>query len=293
MKKKIAGLVIIFLTAGCIGAADFLQERNRKTESATEEKSVVDSYIGNKIEEYKGKIVYSKTEKEDTENLGEQSQETVADMVKIDEYEENHRTILWENRTYYVDKKVEEEVISDYAGIIVSEESDQENVTVYTLENISQNLAVVIQNQKGEYYIYINSEYCADTLGQFLNDIGAEQELEFSNHKRGQICLNDRDGKYYYMKVGNKNLLWETIFSQQNEDAENAPDMPLLVSEISLNLYIRSADWELEVNFTDDGIIIINIDGTSIRHYFKGQEKYIYDFIDRAFEQAEEIEMEG
>lgn len=225
MKKKIAGLVIIFLTAGCIGAADFWQERNRKTESATEEKSVVDSYIGNKIEEYKGKIVYSKTEKEDTENLEEQSQETVADMAKIDEYEENHRTILWENRTYYVDKKVEEKVISDYAGIIVSEESDQENVTVYTLENISQNLAVVIQNQKGEYYIYINSEYCADTLGQFLNDIGAEQELE--------------------------------------------------------------------VNFTDDGIIIINIDGTSIRHYFKGQKKYIYDFIDRAFEQAEEIEMEG
>lgn len=260
MKKKIAGLVIIFLTVGCIGAAGFWQERNRK---------------------------------EDTENSGEQSQETLADMVKIDEYEENHRTILWENRTYYVDKKVEEKVISDYAGIIVSEESDQENVTVYTLENISQNLAVVIQNQKGEYYIYVNSEYCADTLGQFLNDIGAEQELEFSNHKRGQICLNDRDGKYYYMKVGNKNLLWETIFSQQNEDAENAPDMPLLVSEISLNLYIRSADWELEVNFTDDGIIIINIDGTSIRHYFKGQEKYIYDFIDRAFEQAEEIEMEG
>lgn len=260
MKKKIAGLVIIFLTAGCIGAAGFWQERNRK---------------------------------EDTENLEEQSQETLADMVKIDEYEENHRTILWENRTYYIDKKVEEKVISDYAGIIVSEESDQENVTVYTLENISQNLAVVIQNPKGEYYIYVNSEYCADTLGQFLNDIGAEQELELSNHKRGQICLNDRDGKYYYMKVGNKNLLWETIFSQQNEDAENAPDMPLLVSEISLNLYIRSADWELEVNFTDDGIIIINIDGTSIRHYFKGQEKYIYDFIDRAFEQAEEIEMEG
>lgn len=193
MKKKIAGLVIIFLTVGCIGAAGFWQEGNRK---------------------------------EDTENLEEQSQETLADMVKIDEYEENHRTILWENRTYYIDKKVEEKVISDYAGIIVSEESDQENVTVYTLENISQNLAVVIQNPKGEYYIYVNSEYCADTLGQFLNDIGAEQELEFSNHKRGQICLNDRDGKYYYMKVGNKNLLWETIFSQQNEDAENAPDMP-------------------------------------------------------------------
>lgn len=30
MKKKIAGLVIIFLTAGCIGAAGFWQERNRK-----------------------------------------------------------------------------------------------------------------------------------------------------------------------------------------------------------------------------------------------------------------------
>ena len=68
MKKKIAGLVIIFLTTACIGAAGFWQERNRKTESATEEKSVVDSYIQNKIEEYKDKIVYSKTEKEDTEN---------------------------------------------------------------------------------------------------------------------------------------------------------------------------------------------------------------------------------
>ena len=114
-------------------------------------------------------FLYGCERKEDTENSGEQSQETLADMVKIDEYEENHRTILWENRTYYVDKKVEEKVISDYAGIIVSEESDQENVTVYTLENISQNLAVVIQNPKGEYYIYVNSEYCADTLGQFLN----------------------------------------------------------------------------------------------------------------------------
>ena len=73
MKKKVAGLVIIFLTVGCIGAAGFWQEGNRK---------------------------------EDTENLEEQSQETLADMVKIDEYEENHRTILWENRTYYIDKKV-------------------------------------------------------------------------------------------------------------------------------------------------------------------------------------------
>ena len=57
MKKKIAGLVIIFLTVGCIGAAGFWQERNRK---------------------------------EDTENLEEQSQETLADMVKIDEYEEKN-----------------------------------------------------------------------------------------------------------------------------------------------------------------------------------------------------------
>ena len=38
MKKKIAGLVIIFLTAGCIGAAGFWQGRNREEDT---EKSLV------------------------------------------------------------------------------------------------------------------------------------------------------------------------------------------------------------------------------------------------------------
>ena len=33
MKKKVAGLVIIFLTVGCIGAAGFWQEGNRKEDT--------------------------------------------------------------------------------------------------------------------------------------------------------------------------------------------------------------------------------------------------------------------
>lgn len=162
-------------------------------------------------------------------------------IVSLNEVEMNDWT--YSKRDTYIDSQY----VSDF---LVSVTSDDLDVTfdIYEIEGISKNCAVAIkENKSDEYYIFNNTEYAPETLGQLVEDLSLEENLVFE-----EVYVRDGIGNEHLCEYYDEENLFDYIF-KVNYKSEVMEICEYIQNIIIDSSYERLKDFHISIKISNDG----------------------------------------
>ncbi len=148
------------------------------------------------------------------------------------------------------------------------------NAEIYSVESISTDCAVAIKIDGGEkYYVYINSWYEPETLGDFIRDLDLKNTVSFRKAYIDEYNLfeNGSGHKQTVYADFDDSVIWnmlEDVLSAKNVEYNHPYDRIGVETDLSVLGYKN-----VSFSITPDGYIITNILGTQ-KCFFVGTEKF-------------------
>lgn len=166
-----------------------------------------------------------------------------------------------------------------------SEMNFTKNVTVFQIKNIANICAVAVKFSEDEkYYVYVNSEYKPENLGDFISDLNLEENISF-----GTVWYTYRNGQgddfiyenYEFTGLKSESV-WEMLLNDTSlKNVYTLNTMYIETMSISVDIPILGYN-NIALWLTDDGHLVTNILNTG-KAFYIGPEK-TYAFMNHVFE---------
>ena len=164
----------------------------------------------------------------------------------------------------------------------------KENIIVYSIDGISSECAVAVRFLNTEdvgYYVYVNSNYRPETLGQFISDLDLRENIEFGTAYYSYWNSEKDYGTIEFANISGE-AIWQMILS--DTEAKNVGDYNTMsfpnVLSISVNIPILGYE-NISVGVTENGYVTTNILNTG-KAFFIGVEQ-TKTFVDYVLENCE------
>ena len=161
--------------------------------------------------------------------------------------------------------------------------------TIYRIQGIQPVCAVAVQfAEGGGYYVYRNSGYRPETLGQFIDDLNLRETLRFGS---AWYTARRPDGEYATIEFVEPDdaVIWEMLLSDGT--LPNVwSDTAEFAQEISVSVDIPLLGYEnISLWVTEDGYLATNILDTG-KAFFIGEEA-AQSFVEYVLENCEGYEI--
>lgn len=160
---------------------------------------------------------------------------------------------------------------------------------VYELKDIAIDYAAAIQFEGTEsYYIYINTSYSPETLGEFIDTLKLEDNLSFGYiyHSYFDEDNNFRNERY---SIADEEIIWDMLLSDRTlKNVYNQNQMYITEMSISVDMPLFGATRSLML--TEDGYLVTNFFDTG-KAFYIGEER-VRAFIDYVMENCHKVTVE-
>ena len=167
-----------------------------------------------------------------------------------------------------IDKAVGSALFSGYD--IYEDKTYKTDGSVYTIKNISDKCALAVRFSGEEaYYVYINSEYSPETLGQLIEDIDMNNTVSF-----GKAYQDVTDEKTYTNIIYadfDDCVIWEMLLSDTDIKNIQFDRFHEIIASVSVDIPLLGYK-NISLGVTKDGYLITNILNTQ-KCFFIGKEK--------------------
>ncbi len=249
-----------------------------------------------------GSIEHSQETEKDTEHIEndneteKMTEQSTGEMIYEQKWDE--KTITQQFSEFQLDSKVYTTCTMaspEDIGNIISEvtmtgydiyEDKYHNIKaiVYEFKDYDKDVITAIKFEGREgYYIYINSRYTPETLGEFIDTLKLEENISF-----GSVWYSyfDEEKNFYNIEYTNlaDNVIWEMLLSDR--DLKNVYDQgQMYVNEMSISVELPLFKTARSLYVTADGYLVTNIWNTG-KAFFIGEEK-VKAFIDYVINNCE------
>lgn len=172
----------------------------------------------------------------------------------------------------------------------ITDEKHTINATLYVVQDFPQECVVAVQFEgRDEYYVYVNSYYRPETLGDFIEDLNLRNIASF-----GSVWYSFWDaGEYTTVEFVDlaDSVVWEMLLS--DTDVQNvyqdgwSGEHPVAMS-ISVDIPLLGYK-NISLAVTEDGYLTTNILDTG-KAFFIGEEK-VQAFMEYVIENCEGYEL--
>ena len=186
----------------------------------------------------------------------------------------------YNNIDYYnTDTEVEEYKIEQFLSEVILNGKDNYtleehsiNAKVFKLKDVSAKCTLAIQfENNSNYYIYINSNYTPETLGQFIRDLNLKNTIFKTTVNYNQIKDEKVEKEIEFEKV-DSNIIWEMLFSDDTSKfIDDNSKYHQSVASIPINNPFSKYD-RYSINLSIDGYLSTNI-FESQKTFYIGEEK--------------------
>ncbi len=144
------------------------------------------------------------------------------------------------------------------------------NAKVYSVKNISEECAVAVNFQnEDKYYVYVNSYYTPDTLGDFIEALNLKETLFFG--KAYKYYSTEKEHINITYEDFDDSFVWEMILDDTTvKNVQNDTFYDKLL-DISVDIPLLGYK-NISLSVTEDGYIITNILNTQ-KSFFIGEAK--------------------
>lgn len=142
------------------------------------------------------------------------------------------------------------------------------DAVIYKIEGISTQCAAALRfPEQGDYYVYINSDYWPETLGQFLSDLSLPYNLTSGAvWKESAGTLTECTGL-------DTSVVWELLLSEPELTTVRFEEADLGKRLMSISVNVRLLGIEnVSIAVTENGYLTTNILGLG-KAYFIGTER--------------------
>ncbi len=144
---------------------------------------------------------------------------------------------------------------------------------IYSIRNISTDCAVAVKiGEESTYYVYVNSDYAPQTLGDFINDLDLRSTLIFGNAYKDTYEFTDTSSSHTRRTYEDfdDSIIWDMLLSD-TKASRTEYENTLNGIDISISLPLLGYN-NISFDITDDGYIVTNILNTQ-KCFFIGTEK--------------------
>lgn len=216
------------------------------------------------------------------------SQETVAIVTPWEErtLEQQYTELEWQGLLYSTTQTAYDGEPEAFLGTAKTIGRDDENIlrsaqcSVYQMKGIVTEAAVLVEfeNEPGRFYVYENSSYYPDTLGEFLTGLNLQENLHFNDAIYWENYTRP-DGTPATIEFtgADPERLWELLFSDANALLEEAyyfdpaftEDRHILGFSVDVPVF---GSYNISVSITENGYLITNILSTG-KAFYIGKER--------------------
>lgn len=133
---------------------------------------------------------------------------------------------------------------------------------VFEIKGISSDCAVAVKHKDSEeYYVYVNSYYLPETLGQLIDDLSLEDNLIINSLWYEYTDENGSSISAQYNEPP-QNAIWDMLLSDRNAQAVDLSDQPTwgVVTVMDMSIDIPILGYEnISLSITEDGYLRTNI----------------------------------
>lgn len=162
------------------------------------------------------------------------------------------------------------------------------NITgkIYRITDISESCAVAIQfDGQSKYYVYVNSYYQPETLGQFIEDLNLRDNLIINSVWQDKSDENGELKTYEYTGLDTETV-WNMLLDDTSLEAVEDYDAQSFKTIMSISIDVPLLGYKnISLSMTKDGCLTTNILDTG-KAFFIGADKvndfmqYVYDNCD-------------
>lgn len=150
-------------------------------------------------------------------------------------------------------------------------ESFTQNAALYAIRGISADCAIAVEFEGTEgYFVYNNSYYRPETLGDFIADLNLKEHLSFGT-------AYSSDGSYWmgFDQIG-ETVIWEMMLqdmAMENVYDQSDPMLMMQVDAFSISIDVPILGYKnISLGLTKEGYVTTNILNTG-KMFFIGEEK--------------------
>lgn len=224
------------------------------------------------------------------------SQETIAIVTPWKELtlEQQYTELEWDGLLYSTTQTAYDGEPEGLLGKGTVVGRDDENVlqsaecSVYQMKGIVPEAAVLVEFAKepGQFYVYENSSYYPDTLGEFLTALNLKENLHFNDTIYWENYTRP-DGKLATIEFtgADPETLWELLFSETEAVMEKEyyfdpafiEDHPVLGFSVDVPVL---GSYNISVAVTENGYLTTNILSTGKAFYIgKDRVQAVLDYV--------------
>lgn len=236
------------------------------------------SYKGSSASSQNGEIDSSKSESKEIYEFPKWSERSIS---------QQYTELAFNNLKYFgADAKISQENIGDKLGTgelsgydedcSVGEKAYKKNGTVFTIKSIASRCAVAVKfEESDDYFIYRNSYYKPETLGDFIEDLSLKENIRFGSAEglyEGDMlvaCDSFDKAEAWKILLSDESLKteWEIPMTEEPEDIMNISISVPAIGHENIGIWL-----------TKNGYLCTNIMDTQKRFNI-GKDK-VQEFID-------------
>lgn len=162
----------------------------------------------------------------------------------------------------------------------------QSNALIYTISGISSDCAVAVKfREYDNYFVYVNSWYQPETLGEFIDDLNLTDTLT-----SGSVWYDWKKPSGEYATVEftglETSVLWDMLLSDRTLAAAENYDFMVFHSILSVSINVPLLGYKnISLSVTEEGWLTTNILDTG-KAFFIGEEA-VQQFADYVLEHCE------
>lgn len=194
---------------------------------------------------------------------------------------QQYSELIFKSKTYYgTIWKIDKDKLGSSVGTETlsgqdnyTEEIKHEDGTIYSIKDIATECAVAIKfNGDKDYYVYRNSSYKPNTLGQLIHDLDLHNNMSF-----GSVWYDYQkdNGEYATIEFVNlqNHIVWDMLLSDENTTNVKDFDSMQFNSIMSVSVNIPVLGYEnISLSVTDNGYLTTNILDTG-KAFYIGEDK--------------------
>lgn len=176
-----------------------------------------------------------------------------------------------------ISKNIGNAILSGYDTY--SKTTYNKKADLYSIKTISEKCAIAVRFEgDSEYYVYVNSYYRPETLGEFMENLSLKENISFGTVYYNYLDEDSQeDIKVEFYNVDNE-IIWQKLFSNNLKLENIYSDTGKYTSEkltqsISVSVNIPILGYEnISVSLTDKGYLLTNILDTG-KGFYIGEDK--------------------
>ncbi len=159
---------------------------------------------------------------------------------------------------------------------------------VFEINNISIKCATAIKfADDNEYYVYVNSWYRPEDLGQLISDLNLKETVKFGKIHYNYI-IGDKQHNIEYEDINDK-LVWDMLLADTSLSNVH-DDRDMHISSMGVSVDIPLLGYEnISLSLTEDGYLTTNILDSG-KCFYIGKEK-VKEFISYVLDNLEGFEI--